>query len=81
MTSHRRRLAALERRFAPADAMPMLIRISGGLPDDERYGVTVGSQELEREPGETLREFETQVLAAAKAVGQRIVVVGGLPDY
>ena len=78
MTSHRRRITALERRFTPADAMP--IRISGGLPDDERYGVTVDSQEFERGPDEALRAFETRVLVAAKTVRQRIVIIGGLPD-
>ena len=40
----------------------------------------MGGQELEREADETLRTFEARVLAAARAVGQKIVVVGGLPD-
>ena len=30
--SHRTRIAALERRPAPGNAMPTLIRITGGLP-------------------------------------------------
>jgi hypothetical protein len=40
----------------------------------------VGGQEFEREADETLRAFEARVLGAAKAAGQQIVVVGGLPD-
>ena len=40
---------------------------------------TVGDQELEREADETLRAFEARVLAAARAVGQRMVVIGGPP--
>jgi hypothetical protein len=78
--SHRTRIAALEKRLAPAIAMPMLIRITGGLPDADPMRTTVGGQELEREADETLRTFEARVLAAARAVGQKIVVVGGLPD-
>ena len=74
------RIAALEKRLAPAIAMPMLIRITGGLPDADPMRTTVGGQELEREADETLRTFEARVLAAARAVGQKIVVVGGLPD-
>jgi hypothetical protein len=78
--SHRTRIAALERRFAPANAIPLLIRITGGLPDADPAHTTVGGQQLEREADETLRTFEARVLAAARAVGQKIVVVGGLPD-
>jgi hypothetical protein len=78
--SHRTRIAALERRLAPANAIPLLIRITGGLPDADPMRATVGGQELEREADETLRTFEARVLAAARAVGQKIVVVGGLPD-
>ena len=78
--SHRTRIAALERRLAPANAIPLLIRITGGLPDADPARTTVGGQELERETDETLRTFEARVLAAARAVGQKIVVVGGLPD-
>ena len=47
--SHRTRIAALEKRLAPAIAMPMLIRITGGLPDADPMRTTVGGQELERE--------------------------------
>ncbi len=75
--SHRRRIAALERRLAPANPEPTLIRITGGLPDSEPMGATVGGQEFEREVDETLRAFEARVLDAAKAAGQQIVVVGG----
>ena len=78
--SHRTRIAALERRLAPANAIPLLIRITGGLPDADPTRTTVGDQELEREANETLRAFEARVLAAARAVGQQIVVIGGLPD-
>ena len=81
MTSHRRRIAALERRLAPANPEPTLIRITGGLPDSEPMGATVGGQQLEREADETLRAFEARVLDAAKAAGQQFVIVGGLPDY
>ncbi len=81
MTSHRRRIAALERRLAPANPEPTLIRITGGLPDSEPMGATVGGQQLEREADETLRAFEARVLATARAVGQQFVIVGGLPDY
>ncbi|MGA9015842.1 MAG: hypothetical protein WB509_25390 [Acetobacteraceae bacterium] len=76
--SHRTRIAALERRPAPGNAMPTLIRITGGLPADPMR-TTVGDQELEREADETLRAFEARVLAAARAVGQRMVVIGGPP--
>jgi hypothetical protein len=78
--SHRTRIAALERRLAPANVMPTLIRITGGLPDADPAHTTVGGQQLEHEADETLRTFEARVLAAARAVGQKIVVVGGLPD-
>jgi hypothetical protein len=78
--SHRTRIAALERRRAPANAMPTLIRITGGLPDADPMRTTVGDEELEREADETLRAFEARVLAAARAVGQRFVIIGGLPD-
>jgi hypothetical protein len=67
--SHRTRIATLERRLAPANAMPTLIRITGGLPDADPARATVGGQELEREADETLRIFEAQVLAAAREVG------------
>jgi hypothetical protein len=53
--SHRTRIAALERRLAPANAMPTLIRITGGLPAADPMRTTVGGQELEREADETLR--------------------------
>jgi hypothetical protein len=79
--SHRTRIAALERRFAPANAMPMLIRVTGGLPDAEPVLATLGDQVLECEADEALRAFKARVLGAAQAVRQRIVVVGGLPDY
>ena len=59
--SHRTRIAALEKRLAPAIAMPMLIRITGGLPDADPMRTTVGGQELEREADETLRTFEARV--------------------
>ena len=78
--SHRTRIAALERRLAPANAIPLLIRITGGFPDADPTCTTVGDQELERETEETLRAFEARVVAAARAVGQQIVVIGGLPD-
>ena len=78
--SHRTRIAALERRLAPANAIPLLIRITGGLPDADPAHTTVGGQQLEREADETLRTFEARVLATARAVGQQIVVIGGLPD-
>jgi hypothetical protein len=77
--SHRTRIAALERRLAPANAKPLLIRITGGLPDADPMRTTVGDQELEREADETLRAFEARALAAARAVGQQIVIIGGLP--
>jgi hypothetical protein len=78
--SHRARIAALERRLAPTNAKPLLIRITGGLPDADPMRTTVGYQELEREADETLRTFEARVLAAARAVGEKVVVLGGLPD-
>jgi hypothetical protein len=79
--SHRTRIAALERRLAPANPEPTLIRITGGLPDADPAHTTVGGQQLEREADETLGAFEARVLATARAVGQQFVVVGGLPDY
>jgi hypothetical protein len=78
--SHWTRIAALERRLAPTNAIPLLIRITGGLSDADPVHTTAGYHELEREPDETLRTFEARVLAAARAVGQQIVVIGGLPD-
>jgi hypothetical protein len=55
--SHRTRIATLERRLAPANAIPLLIRIIGGLPDADPAHTTVGGQQLEREADETLRAF------------------------
>jgi hypothetical protein len=80
MTSHRRRIAALEKRFATVSNIPTLIRITGGLPDADPVRAMVGDQELERETDETLRAFEARALACAKAAGQQFVIVGGLPD-
>ena len=42
--SHRTRIAALEKRLAPAIAMPMLIRIKGGLPDADPMRTTVAAR-------------------------------------
>jgi hypothetical protein len=78
--THRTRIAALERRLAPASLMPTLIRITGGLPDADPACAEVGGQKLDRKTDETLRAFEARVLAAAKAVGQKVVIIGGLPD-
>jgi hypothetical protein len=72
--------SVLERRLAPANAMPTLIRITGSLPDAAPVRATVDYHELEREPDETLRTFEARVLAAARTVGRQIVVIGGLRD-
>ena len=68
--SQRTRIAALERRLVPANAMPTLIRITGSLPDADPAH-DGGHQELKREPDETLRTFEARVLAAARAVGRK----------
>jgi hypothetical protein len=80
MTSHRRRIAAVERRLTPAGAIQTLIRITGGLTDSGPLCAMVGDQVLEREADETLRDFEARALDVAKAAGEQFVLVGGLPD-
>ena len=69
--SHRTRIAALEKRLAPAIAMPMLID-TGGLPDADPMRTTVGGQELEREADETLRTFEARV-RHGKRISRRVL--------
>jgi hypothetical protein len=62
--SHRTRIAALERRLAPANPEPTLIRITGGLPDSEPMGATVGGQEWSRDAkGPAPSDAEAEPLA------------------
>jgi hypothetical protein len=72
----KRRIAAAERAVLPA--APQLIRVRGGPDYDKPTHATVGGQELRRRPDETLAAFEARALMAAKAAGEKFVVVGGL---
>lgn len=71
------RLAALERRGNPAD--PEVIIIEGALPDTEPAQAVAGGQVIDRLDGETLDGFAARAWAMARAAGEQVVVVGGLP--
>jgi hypothetical protein len=72
------RLFALERQTAPTE--PTLIIIRGGLDDGDPTHGRVGETQLDREPGEGFGAFKSRALAAAKASGVEIAVIGGLPE-
>ena len=72
-----RRLAAVERRLAPSSVEPMVIVVSGGLQSGDPTHATVGGVELVCGPSESFADFRARVVAAAKAAGERHVVIGG----
>jgi hypothetical protein len=68
-------------RFSDGEGRPTLIKIVGGLPDDDRLHATVGNMRLVCEPDEAPDEFEDRVRSAAVAAGVEFAVIGGLKPW
>lgn len=82
-----RRLDVLERRMnaelpgtLPPSGPLRVVIIHGTLPPGEPLWGTAGSHEWLREPGEDLDAFADRVAAAAREAGERLLVLGGLPQ-
>jgi hypothetical protein len=82
-----RRLDVLERRMnaelpgtLPPGGPLRVVIIHGTLPPGEPLWGTAGPHEWLREPGEDLDAFADRVAAAAREAGERLLVLGGLPQ-
>jgi hypothetical protein len=74
------RIAALERRQQQQHGEVKVVVIRGGLHDgDPNYG-KVGELRFQRADDESFPAFQARVVAAAAAAGERLVVIGGLPE-
>lgn len=56
-----------------------VVRIRGGLPDQDDCRASAGELRFQREPCESREAFEDRVLEAAEEAGKPCVVFGGLP--
>ena len=73
------RIAALERRQQQHGEVKVVV-IRGGLQDgDPTYG-KAGELRFQRADDETFPTFQARTVAAAAAAGERLVVIGGLPE-
>jgi hypothetical protein len=83
-----RRLEALERRMnaeQPSRTLPpggplRVTILHGCLPPGEPLFGVAGSHEWIRGPGEDLDAFANRVVAAARELKERLLVLGGLPS-
>jgi hypothetical protein len=57
-----------------------VVTILGGLDDDLPQIACAGGRRWEREPEETLAAFTARAQVEASAAGERILILGGLPD-
>lgn len=82
-----RRLEALERKLNNADrpgelppgAGLVAVVIHGALPPGIPLWAVFGEHELIREPDEELEAFAERAMAAARELGEKLCVIGGLP--
>jgi hypothetical protein len=63
------------------DGDPVVIRIKGCLPDADGQHASAGGLRFQRQPGEDQEEFERRVIEVAIEAGERVAVIGGLPDW
>jgi hypothetical protein len=58
---------------------PLVIKIRGGLPGGQGMHASIGPLAIEREPHETLDDFESRVIDIAIEMHAPVVVFSGLP--
>src|SRR5882724_6702458 len=81
-----RRLEALEKRMnAELSGLPpgsplRVVVIHGCLPPGDPLWGNAGSHEWLREPGEDLDAFADRAAAAARELGEQLLMLGGLPS-
>jgi len=81
-----RRLEALEKRMnaelsdLPPGGPLRVVVIHGCLPPGDPLWGNAGSHEWLREPGEDLDAFADRAAAAARELGEQLLMLGGLPS-
>jgi len=71
-----RRLTRLERQSGAAGVQEVFVR--GGFSDDGLDHATAGGRIWQRQQNEAEGAFRDRVRTAARAMGQRIIIYGGL---
>ncbi len=57
----------------------LVVRVLGGLPDPEAYEAHSGGHRWVQGPDESEKAFKARVSSAARAKGEKLIVLGGLP--
>ena len=58
----------------------LIVSLAGIVLPDSPLAATAGRRRWVAEPGEAIEAFGQRIATLAKALGERLLVIGGLPD-